>query len=281
MKHRALVVTRTRSRPQLLMRAVASVGAQTMRDFLWVIVNDGGEQQSVERAAAEARRLDVNTLVIHHSMSRGMEAASNAGVRAADSEFVAIHDDDDSWAPEFLERTSAFLIEHSEFSAVITHCTRIEEMIEGRGVREVRRSPHKPVLNCVLLAEMLQKNLFPPISFLYRREVFNAVGGYDESMAILGDWDFNIKVLLHGDIGVLPEVLSSYHVRIGSAPLSADQNSITPGAARQHIADAAYRNRMLRRDVAEGRVSLGLLLALLRPASRGSLSSRLMAWFRK
>lgn len=63
------------------------------------------------------------------------------------------------------------------------------------------------------------KNLFPPISFLYRREVFNAVGRYDESMAILGDWNFNIKVLLHGDIGGLPEVLSSYHVRIGSAPL--------------------------------------------------------------
>jgi glycosyltransferase involved in cell wall biosynthesis len=276
-----LIVTRTRSRPQLLMRAVDSVCAQTFRDFTWVIVNDGGEEEPVEKAAAAARLKGVNPLVLRIPVSRGMEAASNAGVRSAASEFVAIHDDDDSWAPKFLERTTAFLAAQPDFAAVTTHCARIEERIEGSTIRDVRRSPHKPVLTCVHLADMLQRNLFPPISLLYRREVFEAVGGYDESMAVLGDWDFNIKVLMKGEIGVLPDVLANYHVRIGTSPSSTDRNSITPGATQQQIAEAAYRNRMLRRDLAEGRAGLGLLLALSRPQNRGSFRSRFMAWFKK
>ena len=275
-----LVVTRTKSRPQLLMRAVESVCGQSFRDFTWVIVNDGGEAAPVDRAADVARARGVHALVVHRSVSEGMEAASNAGVRAAPSQFVVIHDDDDSWAPSFLERTVAFLRQHPEYIAVTAHVTRIEERIEADTIRPIRRSPHKPVLNCVHLADMLQRNLFPPISLLYRREAFEVLGGYDESMAVLGDWDFNIKILLKGDIGVLPEPLANYHVRIGADTVAADRNSITPGASKQHIAEAAYRNRMLRRDLSEGRVSLGQLLMLSRPVNRGSFRSRLMAWLR-
>jgi glycosyltransferase involved in cell wall biosynthesis len=277
----SLIVTRTKSRPRLLMRAVDSVCGQSSRAFIWVIVNDGGETAPVDHAVAVARKRGVDARVIHRPVSEGMEAASNAGVRAADSTFVVIHDDDDSWAPEFLERTAGFLAAHPEYVAVTTHCTRIEEKIDSDIIRQIRKSPHKPVLSCVHLSDMLQKNLFPPISLLYRRSAFEAAGGYDESMAVLGDWDFNIKILLQGDIGVLPQPLSNYHVRVGSILSQADRNSITPGATRQHIAEAAYRNRMLRRDVAEGRASLGQLLALSRPVSRGSISSRLMRWLRR
>lgn len=281
LKSSILVVTRTKSRPQLLMRAAASVCAQTSHDFTWVIVNDAGDKAAVERAADFAREQRVNTLVVHRGTSTGMEAASNAGIRAAASEFVAIHDDDDSWAPDFLLRTSRFLADHPEYSGVTTHCLRVEETIGGGLIREVRRSPHKPVLRYVQLADMLQRNLFPPISFLYRRDAFEGIGGYDESMAVLGDWDFNIRLLLQGDIGVWPEALANYHVRVGAVHSSADRNSITPGATAQQLADVAYRNRVLRRDVAEGRVSLGFLLAFSRPVPRSSFKSKLMAWLRK
>lgn len=276
---RCLVVTRTKSRPQLLVRAVDSVCGQSSRAFTWVIVNDGGEVAPVDQAVSVARERGVDALAIHRSASRGMEAASNAGVRCVESTFVAIHDDDDSWAPDFLERTVAFLSENPHYVAVTTHCARIEESIEAGRIREIRRSPHKPVLTCVYLSDMLQRNLFPPISLVYRRAVYEAVGGYDETMAILGDWDFNIKILLQGDIGVLPESLANYHVRVGSVVSSADRNSITPGATRQQLAEAAYRNKMLRRDLADGRASIGQLLALSRPMNRGSIKGFLLRWF--
>jgi glycosyltransferase involved in cell wall biosynthesis len=52
-----------------------------------------------------------------------MEAASNAGIAACDSDYIVIHDDDDSWCPDFLERTVAFLDgpEGARYGGVATH----------------------------------------------------------------------------------------------------------------------------------------------------------------
>jgi glycosyltransferase involved in cell wall biosynthesis len=47
--------------------------------------------------------------VLHHAHSKGMEAASNAGIHASTGEFVVIHDDDDSWHPDFLRETVDYL----------------------------------------------------------------------------------------------------------------------------------------------------------------------------
>lgn len=59
------VITRTKSRPLLLQRAMASVAAQTFRDFTWVVVNDGGEPGPVDRMAAEARSRGIDVSVLH------------------------------------------------------------------------------------------------------------------------------------------------------------------------------------------------------------------------
>lgn len=257
------VITRTKSRPLMLERAAASVCAQTFRDFQWVIVNDGGEPGPVDGIAQEAGRKGVDALVVHREASTGMEAASNAAIRACQSEFIAIHDDDDSWAPAFLERTVAFLRNSEAFVGVTAHCSRLTETIAGGRIKPLKSEPHKPVLASVQLADMLRCNLFPPISFLYRRQLYDAVGGYDESMRILGDWDFNLRALLIGDIGILPEVLANYHVRKTSdRPADAYVNSVPPGSHGQIVADASYRNRWLRKDVTQGKAGLGFLLAM-------------------
>ena len=99
------VVTRTKDRPLLLPRARRSVSNQTLRDFVWVIVNDGGEPKHVDHEAELARADGVSTEVVHISSSRGMEAASNAGVEKTSSKYVTIHDDDETWEAEFLQRT--------------------------------------------------------------------------------------------------------------------------------------------------------------------------------
>jgi glycosyltransferase involved in cell wall biosynthesis len=255
------VITRTRSRPRMLVRALGSVQSQSMRDFLWVIVNDGGEPGPVDRIASQAEASGIRTKVIHRSESKGMEAASNAGIRASRSGYIAIHDDDDTWEPEFLAETSRFLDQEAGFVGVVTHALRVTERMSRDSIDRVKSIPHAPVLPAIHIADMARSNLYPPIAFLYRRSLFQALGGYDESMPILGDWDFNLRALLRGDIAVIPKRLANYHVRQSDA--SADPhyvNSITPQAAAQQVADALYRNRKLREDLAAGQFGLGALL---------------------
>lgn len=257
------VVTRTRSRPLLLERAFASLSSQTLRNFVWVLVNDGGDKPPVEDVAARARKAGMDVLLRHIETSRGMEAASNDGIRNSSSSYVAIHDDDDTWEPPFLAEAVNFLETSRHYAGVVTHATRLSERIDGSRITELARKPHLPHLHAVHLADLARANLFPPIAFCYRRSLYDAVGGYDETMQILGDWDFNLRALLKGDIGVIPKILANYHVRDGGPVNNGTYaNSITPGALRQHEADAAYRNRKLREDLASGKPGLGMLLAL-------------------
>ena len=253
------VITRTKNRALLLKRALESVSSQTFKDFIWVIVNDAGEQSSVDEVAAEARRRGIETQVLHHEKSVGMEAASNAGIRSCSSEYIVIHDDDDSWNPAFLERTTAFLDHEPLFAGVITHTTRVNEVIKNGIVRTTSQYGFNTWLKSVYLMEMLMVNSFPPISFLYKRSIYDTLGGYDESLPVLGDWDFNIRFLSRTDIGVIQEQLANYHFRENISEVDdVYGNTVIAGVEKHARYDAILRNHYFRTDPA----GLGMLINL-------------------
>ncbi|MBQ7402389.1 MAG: glycosyltransferase [Lentisphaeria bacterium] len=260
MNHKKVaVITRTKNREILLHRARMSVAKQTFKDLIWVIVNDGGERPGVDAIAEQARAEGIEVLVLHHEQSKGMEAASNAGIRACDSDYIIIHDDDDSWEAEFLERTVHFLETEPIFAGVITHTLLVNEVIEETGPRTTSSYGFNTWLKSVYLMELLMNNSFPPISFLYKRKIYEKVGGYNESLPVLGDWDFNIRFLQHGDIGVIPELLALYHHRDTITDVNdAYGNTVNAGIQKHVRYDAILRNHYLRTDPA----GLGVLVNL-------------------
>jgi glycosyltransferase involved in cell wall biosynthesis len=256
------VITRTKDRPLLLSRALQSVTGQICKSVRWVLVNDGGARDPVDAIAIEARERGLATTVIHNEASRGMEAASNAGIRACDSEFLVIHDDDDSWDPAFLDTCVAFLRAEPHYGGVVTHSVKVEEELTADGVREIARSPFNPGLLSVYLVDIVHVNLFPPISFLYRRTALDRVGLYDESLPVLGDWEFNLRFLQYFDIGVVPRGLANYHHRAALTAAADDYgNTLYAGRSRHIEYDALIRNRMLRGDLERGALGLGFLLS--------------------
>ena len=258
---RVAVVTRTKDRPLLLPRARDSVSQQTYRNFVWVIVNDAGDPTIVDSEAAAARAAGIEVEVVHRERSCGMEAASNAGVEAVESDYIVIHDDDDSWHPEFLARTVAVLDAKPHYVGVVSRCYRVDERLDGSSVREVKRRIYNPKLIHVRMAELAMQNKFPPISYLFRRSVYKATGGFDESLPVLGDWDFHLRCCLCGDIAVIPEVLANYHHREVSGSTPAVYGNTVSAGVSQHVEyDAIYRNRKLREDIAANRIGLGVLL---------------------
>lgn len=211
------VVTRTKNRPLLLRRAAQSVARQSWKNIQWVVVNDGGETAPV-REIIQASGIDPTQItLIDNSSSVGMEAASNMGVRAVDTEFVVIHDDDDQWEPDFLRESVEFLQKPraaaADFEGVLSRAWRVSEQIDGDQVIIHRSEPYMPWVTEVSLAQMAVGNFFAPISFLYRRWVFDDIGGYDERLPVLGDWRFNLDFLMRANIGLLDRYLSHYHHR--------------------------------------------------------------------
>jgi glycosyltransferase involved in cell wall biosynthesis len=253
------IITRTKDRPLLLHRAARSVARQKYRDFAWVVVNDGGDRGEVEAALEPARQHEVDLHLVHRRESTGMEAASNAGLAASKSEYIAIHDDDDTWHPAFLERTVSFLESAPLFVGVICHSEEVREEIKGRSIVERSRRPLNSEVHDIHISELFYRNLFPPISLLYRRSALEAIGAYDERLPVLGDWDFNLRLILHGEIAVIEETLAYYHVRKArhQAP-----NSIhdTPYLHKRY--EAVIRNRLIRAALDHGTMHPGSLMAL-------------------
>jgi glycosyltransferase involved in cell wall biosynthesis len=271
---RISIVTRTRDRPLLVSRAIESVIKQSYRDWHHIIVNDGGDrsilQQTIDRYAAQyENRLSL----IHISTSNGMVNALNIGMKAAFSGYVVTHDDDDSWEPEFLEKSIRALKLRKAMipntRGIMCHSTLISEYIKGNAVLEKYRYSLNGWVKTVALTHLSATNFIPPISFLFEREVFSTIGVF-RNLKYAEDWEFYIRFLSKYEIAVLPEHLANYHLR--PKAVNAYGNTVAVGVDEHRSITTALKNDLIREDLASGKFGLGYLVAL---SNRGPLTGLL------
>lgn len=257
------VVTRTKSRPLLLARAIESVLGQTDEDFVHVIVNDGGDVAELEQLLEGfRRRYEGRLLVVHNARSLGMEAASNVGIRASSSNFLVIHDDDDSWHPDFLARTTEHMTRDRQvknLGGCVSYATEVHERIVDSKVVEVRRRSMEFREYDLTLWRMCAGNFFPPISFLYRREALEKTGVYREELPVQGDWEFNLRFMQHYEIALVKLHLAFYHMRVSTSTHDGQYSNSVEGLERHGFYNRYVRNELLRADVQAGCLGVGYL----------------------
>lgn len=214
----------------MLARAITSVQQQTFADWSLVIVNNGGDPAPVDTVVEIARRAHPggSIEVIHLTGRVGMEEASNTALRACESEFFAIHDDDDSWRPTFLEHTVEEMATHPGAAAIVTGVTRIHELSRGRLLHPQHAELFALDAQRLTYEVIIGHNTFPPIAALFRRSLLDQVGWFDATLPVLGDWEFNLRALAAGPFVYLPERLANYHTRTPDSD-QAMGNSITVG----------------------------------------------------
>jgi glycosyltransferase involved in cell wall biosynthesis len=254
------VVMRTRDRPLFLRRALESVLAQTFGDFELIVVNDGGDRQAVE-PVVQALGLDERVRVLHIAESTGMGAASNRAIHDSRSTYVAIHDDDDTWDPSFLERTTRRLEETNQMGVIAT-TDKIVERVDGEEFTRLEQTRLHSELQFVNLYRMCLDNYATPISFIYRRSAYETVGDYDEALESAGDWEFALRFLTRFDIEFLrtPEALAFYHHRPRADGI--ELNAVYTDSHRYFENQVA--NALLRRDILSGKPGLGMIVNSLK-----------------
>jgi glycosyltransferase involved in cell wall biosynthesis len=178
---------------RFVQQAVASCLAQEGADARVVVVNDGSTDRATA-AACDACSGDRVTVI--HQENRGLPAARNRGAAGATGEFLAFLDADDWVEPAFASRlASAIGAERASGRGEdVSHAYCQERLVEkGQGIWRVPE--WDPLL-------MMITNIHP-VTALVRRDRFEAVGGFTESMTGgYEDWDLWLKFVGRGWRGV-------------------------------------------------------------------------------
>lgn len=254
------IVVRTKDRPHFLTRALRDIAAQTFEQWEAVVVNDGGHPTTVEDLiGALPQNARVRVRAVHHETPRGRWTSANAGVLATTAPLLVLHDDDDTWHPEFLQRAVDYLRAHPGRDGVVSRTEIVWERRVGSHFETERRELFQPHLHDLLLTDALLFNRYVPIGFVYRRSLHEELGLYDDSLPVVGDWAFNLRVLRRGPLEYLGDIpYAFWHQRTGGTGV--DGNSVIEASADHDRYDALIRDAALRQDV--DAVGLGTLLYL-------------------
>jgi glycosyltransferase involved in cell wall biosynthesis len=215
-----------------------------------VVVDDGSTERDTADALAAAAGPDLRVV---RSENRGLSAARNLGIAHARGKYISCLDADDMFEPEWLERGVARL-EADPVLGFVSHW--LEAFGDEHGAWTPGRSD---------LTALLDQNVFNGAA-LFRRELVDVVGGFDESMRDgCEDWEFWIRVMTAGHRGAtVPAVLYRYRRRPESMSrvMNADDTwfNLFGGLVDRH--PAAYRKHLpdllLRREWAIAKLCRGI-----------------------
>lgn len=192
----SVVIPCYNTRPEFLAETLASLEHQTWRDFETIVVDDGST--SPETLAYLAALPPWVRLV--RQENRGLPGARNTGFREARGGLVLPLDSDDWLAPEHLAALVAALERTPGAGFAFSHIA-----LEGEASGILQKNYNH--FEQLFLNQM-------PYCILVPRALWQAVGGYDESMRRgYEDWEFNIRLGGRGHRGVVvPKPLFHYRV---------------------------------------------------------------------
>lgn len=234
------VVVPTFRRPDRVVTALWSVFEQTWRNIEVVVVDDNGrgtKSQRATEAAVHALMPERHVVYVVHERNRGACAARNSGVVRASGSLVAFLDDDDVWYLHKLERQVERLQGSPPHTALVYAGFR-KIWDDGRSITVLpdglaHQWPHVLRGNSIGTTSLI----------LVRREALMEVGGFDESLPAMQDFDLYVRLALLYPMTYVDEVLMD-HSKHDDGKISTDHRS----NVRAHAHFYAKHRLLIERD---------------------------------
>lgn len=177
------VIIPTYNRGAWVCEAIDSVLSQTLAPCEIIVVDDGSTDDTQERLLAYGHRLTVLS-----QPNKGVSAARNLGIRHAKGRYIALLDSDDLWEKGKLACQIDFFRKNPD--ALI--CQTGEIWIR-RGKRVNPMKKHTK-LSGMIFEPSLKLCLVSPSAVMIKRELFDLVGLFDESLPACEDYDLWLRI---------------------------------------------------------------------------------------
>lgn len=181
------VIIPTYNRASFLQRAIESVDKQSLACAEIIIVDDGSTDNTTE--LLDAIKKQANTpIIILRTENRGVAAARNLGVENAHYNIVSFLDSDDHWNRKKLKKQYSAFTEQNTFKI----CHTREKWLR-RGVHLNQKLKHIP-RHGDIFSHCLELCGVGMSTVMIAKEIFNEVGGFDETMRCCEDYDLWLRV---------------------------------------------------------------------------------------
>lgn len=188
------VIIPTYNRGYCIERSINSVLNQTWSNLEVLVVDDASTDNTFE-IVKEVNDSRVRYFRIQNNM--GANHARNEGIKNAKGNYIAFNDSDDEWLPEKLEKQMQLMklqekIEGDNIGAVYCIMTKysngriyqIAPMLEEVGEHGIGN-----------IYKYMQGNMFISTQTLvFRKKVLEKVGGFNEDLERLQDWELLLRV---------------------------------------------------------------------------------------
>lgn len=190
-KPRVSIITPAFNAAHYLRQTIDSVRGQTVGDWEMLIVDDGSTDDTV--AIAEGCAASDSRIRLLRQPNLGPSAARNHAMRDARGAFFTFLDSDDQWLPEFLAHQLDVFEAYPETALVTATAYYLGGPMDGLP----RRTPADgyPVL---ALEDIIGDDSAVFIMTVFRREVFERIGGLDDAQWTSEDYEFWIRAALAG-----------------------------------------------------------------------------------
>ena len=192
------IIIPTLNRAQSLIRAVASVLAQSYSNIEVIVVDDGSTDNSSDLLR---NRFGSQIRILRLPRNRGVSYARNRGIELSRGSFIAFLDSDDLWEPEKTGRQLAFM--RGDPDIIISQT----DEIWIRNGRRVNPCKHHKKPSGAIFAECLPLCVVSPSAVMMRRRFFAEIGLFDENLPACEDYDLWLRTASRYSVSLLSEKL--------------------------------------------------------------------------
>lgn len=200
--------------------AISSVLQQTHRRFELIVVDDGSTDGTHDICAAFGDRI---TLV--RTPNRGTSHARNVAFAHSSGDFIAFCDSDDQLLPPAL----AWGLDRLRSAGPRVVVTQEALVMTEAGLAHGRRLIRSTFPTEQQRMAVLERN-FVGIFSMFPRELLDEVGGFDEQLRMLEDWDLWLRAIYAGWCFVFqPRPVAIYRLSAGSLSVRQDRFEVERG----------------------------------------------------
>lgn len=194
------VVLPSHNGQQFIKESIDSVIEQSFEKWELIIVNDGSTDDTLN-IIKEYQKKDKRIRIIDNEINMGLPKALNAGFEHSKGRYLTWCSDDNYYYPDALKKMNDYLILNNDKPMV---CANYYFLVSGKIEQRFNRYNTKKIY--------IENSV--GACFLYRREVFDLIGGYDEEEFLVEDYEYWLRVLeFCGEIGFIDEPLLVYRLQ--------------------------------------------------------------------